>query len=226
MKDNKQRLFEVMQRLDPNFKPNVNEITPKMAGIAINRNLGGDLRTQRLSKDAVTSLFSKYIGRDIPFFMKIRDTDKPTKYELVEVTFGRDMSMQHNYSTYENGGDYVLKLHLYNANGEENDAPYAENKKDIVLVYELGTDSFQGTARQYFYNQYAVNVLLYAVLTIRKAYFNAFPVRIEGGIDTQATEERMKTRLNKKSFRQFSYDSNNLENRTNIKPEEKEDDYF
>ena len=224
--NNKQRLFEVMGKINPNFKPKLVEITPKMAGVAINRNLGGDLRTKKISKDAITSLFSRYIGRDIPFFMKIRDTDKPTKYELVEVTFGRDMSTNRNYSTLDNGGDYVLKLHLYNATGEEDDAPYAENKKKLVLEYELGTDEFRDTASQYFYNQYAINILLYAVLTIRKAYFSAFPVRIEGGIDIQATEERMKTRLNKKSFRQFSFDSKDLENRSNVKPEPNEDDYF
>jgi len=236
MKDQKERLLEVMEKVNPSFK-RINELGAKMAGVAINRNLGGDERTKQISKDAITSLFNKYIGRDIPFFMKIRDTDKPTKFELIEVTFGRDMSMQQEYSSLENGGNYVLKLHFYNANGEESDAPYAENKKEMVLEYELATDKFRNAANQYFYNQYAINLLLYAVLIIRKVYFSAFPVRKQlsddeykargnNNIDQAATEERMKTRLNKRSFQQFSYDSNNLENRSNIKPEPNEEDYF
>jgi hypothetical protein len=231
MKDSKQRLFEVMQRVDPNFKPKMVEITPKMAGVAINRNLGGDLRTKRISKDAITSLFSKYIGKSIPFYLKVSDTDKPTKYELVEVTFNRDPSMRTDYSSLDEGGDYVLKLYFYNDAGTDDDAPYAENKKNIVLSYVLINDKYDSPERSFYYNQFAINLLLYAANVIRKAYFSAFPIRTElgdgsYGINTSVTEEKMKSNLTKQSFRQFPFSSSDMENRSNIKPEPTEDGYF
>jgi hypothetical protein len=161
----------------------------------------------------------------------VSDGDKPTKYELVEVTFGRDTSMRTEYSKIDNGDDYVLKLYLYNDAGTDDDAPYAENKKNLVITYVLANDKYNSPESAFFYNQFAVNLLLYAASTIRKAYFNAFPVRSEladgsYGINTQATEEKMKTNLTKQRFRQFSYDSTDMENRSNIKPEPTTDDYF
>jgi len=229
MKDQKQRLFEVMMKVNPSFK-RINELGAKMAGIAINRNVGGDQRTLQISKDAVTSLFSKYVGKDIPFFMEVREGDKPTKYQLVEVTFGRDMSMRGEYSALDSGGDYVLKLHFFNPTGEENDSPYAENKKEFVATYVLSKDEYTSPSNIYFYNQYAINLLLFAALTIRKAYFNAFPKykkfrtdNHQGSsdmvLDQEATEAAMKTRLNKRSFRQFQFDSKSLDNRNHDKPE-------
>jgi hypothetical protein len=236
----KERLFEVMMKVNPSFK-RINELGTKMAGVAIHRNLvGNDLRTQQITKDAITSLFSKYIGKDIPFFLKIREGDQPTKYQLVEVVFRRDMSMRSEYSDIDKGSDYVLKLYFYNPTGEDDDAPYAENKKEFVATYILAKDSFDDLTKDYFFNQYAINVLLMAALTIRKAYFSAFPIRktfntrndpdYDGGkpetygIDQNATEAAMKTRMNKTSFRQFSYDSKNLDNRNHDKPEPTE--YF
>ena len=234
MSDPKQRLFEVMMKVNPSFK-RINELGAKMAGIAINRNIGGDQRTQQISKDAVTSLFSKYVGKDIPFFMEVREGDKPTKYQLIEVTFGRDMSMRTEYSSIDNGGDYVLKLHFFNPTGEENDSPYAENKKEFVATYVLSKDAYNSPSDIYFYNQYAINLLLFAALTIRKAYFNAFPKykkfrtdNHQGSsdmvLDQEATEAAMRTRLNKRSFRQFQFDSKSLDNRNHDKPEPP--DYF
>lgn len=238
MKDQKQRLFEVMEKVDPNFK-RVNELGTKMAGVAINRNLvGNDLRTQQITKDAITSLFSKYIGKDIPFFIKMREGDQPTKFQLVEAEFRRDMSIHSKYSDLDKGSYYVLKLYFYNPTGEDNDAPYAENKKEFIATYILAKDSYDDLTKQYFFNQYAINVLLFAALTIRKAYFNAFPIRKTFntrndpdydsskpetyGIDQNATEAAMRTRLNKTSFRQFSYDSKSLDNRNHDKPKPSE----
>jgi len=233
MNNNKQRLFEMMERVDSSFKK-IDEVTPKMAGVTINRNLGGDLRTQQINKDAITSLFNKYIGKDIPFFTKVREGDQPTKFQLVEVTFGRDMGMRTEYSALENGSDYVLKLHFFNPNGEESDSPFSENKKEFTATYILNSDSYDNVTKTYFYNQYAINLFLFAAMTVRKAYFHAFPIyntlnaqtyyTDKKSIDQAATEEKMKTNLNKRSFRQFQYDSKNLENRTTDKPEPTE--YF
>ena len=244
--DNKKKMLNMMGKLNPSFineninpvggviETPVNEVGAKMAGIAINRNIGGnDLRTKQITKDAITSLFSKYIGKDIPFFMKIRESDQPTKYQLVEVSFGRDMSMRTENSEIENGGSYVLKLHFYNPTGEEDNAPYAENKKEFISTYVLANDTYDPLTKQYFFNQYAINLFLFAALTIRKAYFNAFPIysvlnkdtyNANSSIDQAATEQKMKTNLNKQSFRMFPYDSKDLNNRTHDKPEPTE--YF
>lgn len=212
----------------------VNEVGAKMAGVAIGRNIGSnDLRTKQITKDAITSLFSKYIGKDIPFFMKIREDDQPTKFQLVEVTFGRDMSMRSEYSEIENGSDYVLKLHFYNPTGEDDNAPYAENKKEFTSTYVLAKDKYDSLTNQYFFNQYAINLFLFAAMTIRKAYFHAFPIysvldkstyNANREVDNAATEQKMKTNLNKQSFRMFPYSSNDLNNRTHDKPEPTE--YF
>ena len=78
-------------------------------------------------------------------------------------------------------------------------------------------------------------MLLFAALTIRKAYFNAFPKykkfrtdNHQGSsdmvLDQEATEAAMRTRLNKRSFRQFQFDSKSLDNRNHDKPEPP--DYF
>ena len=145
------------------------------------------------------------------------------------------MSIHTEYSDMEKGGDNVLKLYFYNPNGEDDDAPYAENKKEFVATYILSKDTYDSLIHQYFFNQYAINLLLFAALTIRKAYFSAFPIRRtfntwkdpnydaskpeSYGIDQNATEAMMKTKLNKTWFRQFSYDSKDLQNRTTDKPE-------
>lgn len=213
----KQRLLEMMGRLDPNFKQkNIDEIGVRSAGVAISRNVGGDLRTKQISKDVITSLFSKYIGRDIPFFMKVSESDKPTKFMLTDAILERNTRIQTDYS--QNDTDYVLTLNFFNENGEESDAPYAENRRNLTLTYTIGKDFFLYIGQQLYYNQYAVNLLLYAVMTIRKAYYHAFPIYFEGKLDTKATEEKMKTKLNKRSFQMFQFNSNDLENRSNIKP--------
>jgi len=176
------------------------------------------MRTKQIQKDAVASLFSKYIGKNIPFFLMVREGDKPTKFELSEVTIGRNSNMGNQPSGENN--DYVLNLYLHNDNGVEDDAPYAENKSDIILTYAIGKDSYINDV--YHYNQYAVNMMLYAAMAARKTYYNAFPVYLDGKIDQNATDAKMQTRLNKKSFRMFAYDSKNMENRSNVKTPEDE----
>jgi len=59
-------------------------------------------------------------------------------------------------------------------------------------------------------------------MAARKTYYNAFPVYLDGKIDQNATDAKMQTRLNKKSFRMFAYDSKNMENRSNVKTPEDE----
>ena len=186
---------------------NVNEIGPKMAALAFKPKF--DERTRQIQKDAITSLFSEYIGRDIPFYLKTGfDKHTPTKYKLVEATF----DSLHNKQ---------LKLYFYNENGVDNDAPFIDNKKEIVLIYDMDKDDYIYVARQYTYNQFAVNLLIKSANLIREAYYTRWPIEhmvdksypVKYEVDQFATENAKRTKLTKQHFQIFSFDSQNLLNK-------------
>jgi hypothetical protein len=52
-----------------------------------------------------------------------------------------------------------LELYFYNEDGVESSAPFAHNKKEIVLKYSLKEDKYINDGMTYLYNQYTINFL-------------------------------------------------------------------
>ena len=63
------------------------ELGPKFAAAALDPNTFNDERTIKLKKDAITSLFSDYIGKDLQFYIKTLDSNDAIKYKLIEVVY-------------------------------------------------------------------------------------------------------------------------------------------
>lgn len=207
MKTNKQRLFEVMSKLNPDFKP-MNEIGTKTAATAMHHRFNYGDRGNEVFNNAITSLFSKFIGRDLPFVIKTANNGAGHKYQLLEVKY--------------NINDDTLIFHFYNENGEYSNATYADNKKEVSLVYSIKEDKFKikdHTNDVYAYNAYMVNFLINAANTIRKVYFTQRPITKKVSdypqkyeTDVEATEAAKISRLTKRYFSMVTYDRKNIDN--------------
>ena len=178
------------------------EIGTKMASKAINYDL--DERKSELHKNAITSLFRDYIGKDIPFFVKTLSTGTPRKYKLIEVLF----------KIY----DKTLELHFYNENGDKNnDAPYLDNKREIVFKYNLEKDDYEGTSSHYILNRYAVNLLINAANKILETFYTREEniMKNNDKFDKDKNDLKKHTKLTTNHFRLFVFDSKNMINDRN-----------
>jgi hypothetical protein len=195
----------------------LNEIGPEVAARALHGNIGKmhDVRAEQILRDAITSMFSKYIGRDKPFFFQSRSNVPPVKFELVEVALGRH-------------AEYV-DFYFYNKDGVDDDSPYAHNKREIVIRYDIENDKFNdaksgGRFRpHYFMNAFTANFFVKAANLLRQMYYKAYVWKTQ--IDVPNKEKPweepkreldpnfdINSRLKKGDFRMFSYDSDNMMN--------------
>jgi hypothetical protein len=188
----------------------VDEVGPRTAAKGLNYR--SDERGDRLNKDVITSLFSKFINRDINFFMKTRSNSpnvKENNYKLVEVLFKRDK-------------ENTLKLYFHSEDAEDvyGDAPYGDSKKQFTAEYSIEKDAYLYESSMYQYSPAAVNFLIYAANLIRQMYFEYKPItklanpdqryNPEYVIDKEATEAAKKSRLTKQNFNMFSFDRNTI----------------
>ena len=179
------------------FEDFINEISSSMASKAFTSGRN-DERTNNLKKDVITHLFKDYIGRNLSFYVKTRKDNTPTKYTLIEVTFGADK---------------ILNLYFNADNdGDIDDSPFVNKKKDFVMNYSLDKDEYINESALYNFNAYTTNFLIKAANIIRQTYFNAHPVRIDGVVSEEETNKKKISRLSKTNFAMFSYDSDNLMN--------------
>jgi len=196
MKINKKQLEKlVMEGL-------MKEIGPNMAAKAVGPALSkGDPRSKAIVKDAITSMFSKYIGRKMPFNFIARDDGSPVEYELVEVLA--------RINWVEPG----VEFHFYNSEGVENDKPFALNKKNIVITYDIKNDELidsQSGRFHWILNPFTSKFLAKASNEIREMYYTAMPEKI---LDPQEDKYiinpnfNMKSKINKNDFQEFAYDS-------------------
>ena len=211
MNSNKQRLFEVMGKVDPTFKP-IDEIGTKLASKTFQGSYSGaDERKKELIKNAFNSLFSKYLGRDLPFYLKIYSEDNPIKYKLIEIV---------PRSEYTNGNDdFLVDFYFFsdNENAIDDDAPYASYKKNIKFTYSVLKDDFLLEIYSRQFNQFFINFFIFAANTIRQVYFNYSPIMLpydhgKREINVEATENAKKSKLQKHFFDMFPFDSKNLMN--------------
>jgi hypothetical protein len=179
----------------------INEIGPKLASKTLS--YLPDLRKAKLSKDAITSMFSEYIGKNKPFFIKINKKDNPVKYQLIEVS----INLQKN----------IVDFDFYNEMGVEDDAPYASNKKEITLEYNIEEDKFDlkyGNIGMYHFNMFMAKFLVKAANLIREMYYTWKPKQItQDGEYIPDPNFTMISNVTKNSFKLFSYDSKNLLNK-------------
>jgi hypothetical protein len=178
------------------------EIGPKMAAKAVGPALSkGDPRSKSIAQDAITSMFSKYIGRKMPFNFIARDDGSPVEYELVEVL------------ARINWVEPEVEFHFYNSEGVESDKPFALNKKNIVITYDIKNDELKDSQSGRFHwilNPFTSKFLAKASNEIREMYYTAMPEEI---LDPQEDKYiidpnfKMKSKINKNDFKEFSYDS-------------------
>ena len=178
------------------------EVGPNMAAKAVRPALSkGDPRSKSIAKDAITSMFSKYIGKKMPFNFIARDDGSPIEYELVEVVA--------RINWVEPG----VEFHFYNSEGVENDKPFALNKKNIVIIYDIKNDELKDSQSGRFHwilNPFTSKFLAKASNEIREMYYTAMPEKI---LDPQEDKYiidpnfNMKSKINKNDFQEFAYDS-------------------
>lgn len=185
----------------------INEIGPRLASKTL-RGGSDDPRTNKLQKDAITSMFSGYIGRDKQFYIVTKQTHKPSKYMLIEV----EVSKKYN-STFAEYSTFA-EFSFFNEDGVDGDAPHLNNKKEINIRYDIENDKIE---THYLFNRFTVNFLITAANLIREAYFTARPKTIQqstpSGMDNIPDPNfKIKSRLNKNYFRIFNFDSKNLMN--------------
>jgi len=144
----------------------VSEVGPETAGAAIKSRIDRqDPRADRIVRDAVTSLFSKFIGaKKLPFSIITSGNEEPNarQYDLVEVKLNRN-------------GDSVI-FYFYNKDGVDSDAPYAPNKKNIEFTYNMKDDKYDDIIpSNSIINRYTANFLKNAANISRKMYHSAYP---------------------------------------------------
>jgi hypothetical protein len=197
--DNKQKLiiesfastFNKIKRID---EDKIDEIGPNLASKTLGYN--HDPRKAQLQKDAITSMFSQFIGKDKPFFIKISEDTNPIKYQLIEVELTNRLEF--------------VNFHFYNEAGVDDDAPYADNKKEIIIKYDIKEDKID---MPYFLNRFSVNFFVTAANLIRKAYFTQFPETVNTGKEFIPDPNfDFKSRVTKDNFRMFNYDSKSITN--------------
>jgi hypothetical protein len=146
-------------------------------------------------------MFSKYIGRKMPFNFIARDDGSPVEYELVEVL------------ARINWVEPEVEFHFYNSEGVESDKPFALNKKNIVITYDIKNDELKDSQSGRFHwilNPFTSKFLAKASNEIREMYYTAMPEKI---LDPQEDKYiidpnfKMKSKINKNDFKEFSYDS-------------------
>lgn len=201
MKINKKKLEKlVMEGL-------MNEIGPSMAAKAVKPALmKGDPRSKSLAQDAIISMFSKYIGKKMPFNLIARDNGFPVEYELVEVV--AKINLQ----------EPLVEFHFYNDEGVDGDAPFALNKKNIVIIYDIEKDELKDSKSGRFHwilNPFTSRFFAKAANDIRKMYYTAMPETILQPKEDRPWESeyiinkefKMKSKINKNDFQEFAYDS-------------------
>jgi hypothetical protein len=156
----------------------LNELGPRFAATAMNK-YNNDERTLRIKRSAITSMFSEYINRNLPFVCKTKDGE-PVKYRLIDI--------------YVKSGKFDIKLIDSQQNrylvldfmSEEEVAP---ELKSISLQYDILKDEYDRAdldknpfeeeealpyALRYFnlsFNRYFINTLIKIANKYREMYF-------------------------------------------------------
>ena len=120
--------------------------------------------------DAITSLFSKYIGNKrapFSFITKEEDQLNAPRYELIEVRYLKR--------------DEIIRFYFYNEDGvgkEDVKGPFTSNQKEINIDYKLKDDEFVRASTgstQLYVNRFTAKFLVGAANKAREMYHTAHP---------------------------------------------------
>ena len=132
-----------------------------------------------LKKEALLHLFRDVIGKQMGFKMMTGNQQKtPLQYVLLEVTHDEKNSLRLNDEKY-------FYFHFSAEEGVENAAPFAPNKRDVVLVYKVLADRFEteednDAPRM---NRKLANFLVKSANKLREMLVTAAPIEKEVGIE-------------------------------------------
>ncbi len=146
----------------------VNELTPNQASTVLGKRYS-DHRAGRISKEAVKMVFREYIGKHLPLFMKIRNEDRPHKYQLIDVRWYDNL----------NGKDgHVIKFDFHSdevQTGVGRDSMYPQEKQQFTISYSVNKDEIfadqESDSMAYFYNRAFINLII-TVLNLSKKIYN------------------------------------------------------
>ncbi len=149
----------------------VSEVGPKTAAKAVRSTFTNrSPRSERIMNDAITSLFSKYIGNKkapFSFITKEKDQLNAPRYELIEVKYLKR--------------DEIIRFYFYNEDGvggEDVKGPYTSNLKEVNIDYKLKDDEFERASTndtQIFVNRFTAKFLVGAANKAREMYHTANP---------------------------------------------------
>ena len=174
------------------------EIGPETARKALSYN--NDPRQERILQDATNSLFGKYIDKDLNFLFQGSSSGQPAKYTLSKV-IPKD-NFKHS----------TVDFYFHNENGIDDDAPYADNKKDIVFTYDIFNDAIinkgnhesKYTVVTQLMNPTAANFFATAAKWIRGIYFKTNPPKINvDGKMTIDSNFNIDSKVKKQDFKMF-----------------------
>lgn len=146
------------------------ELTPNMASAVLDKRYS-DKRAERISSEAVKMVFREFIGKNYPWFMKIRNNNKPHQYQLIDVRW-ESKQPEGKFKL-----DYVIKFDFH-ANDLDssigNDSPYPDDKQQFSIVYNVNNDeiihSDNSDAMAYFYNRAFINIIIKLINIARSIY--------------------------------------------------------
>ena len=132
-----------------------------------------------LKKEALFHLFRDVIGKQMGFKMMTGNQQKtPLQYVLLEVT--------HDEKNLRLKDEKHFYFHFSAEEGVENAAPFAPNKRDIVLVYKVLADRFM-TEEDYDttprMNRKLANFLVKSANKLREMLVTANPIKKETGVE-------------------------------------------
>ncbi len=169
IEDNKRNNFYASVNNTPMENNNINELTPQLGGTVIDKR-HSDKRAERMSNNAVKSVFSQVIGKHFPWYMKVRNESKPHKYMLIDVRWS-DKPAEGQFSH-----NYVIMFDFHTETVEQNDsAPYADEKKQFTITYNVNKDDIihagDSDPLAYYYNRSFINGIV-KLLTLSRQLFN------------------------------------------------------
>jgi hypothetical protein len=154
---------ELKQLIKEEIRKVVSEVGPETAASVLRKGADtSDPRRSQIVKDAVTSVFSKYIGaKKLPFefSQNFRDSEATHTYELIEVIFNNDSS---------GGSEGFMLFIFYSSEG---------TPKEIEIKYNINRDELEiikgkNENGNLYINRYLAKFLVKAIALTRKMYYS------------------------------------------------------
>ena len=152
----------------------IQELSPAMASRVLDKRYT-DKRAERIHPEAVKMVFRDYIGKNFPWYMKVRNENQPHRYQLIDVRWRRRQETNEKYPW---NGNYTIQFDFHTdglENGTGADAPYSDYKQQFTLTYSVNNDQIlndeNSDAKAYVYNRAFINAIL-SMINLSRQLFN------------------------------------------------------